>query len=377
VLYGTRPTPTTPVPSAPCYRGPVAAAPLTWFDGHLDLAYLVELGRDLHAPPDSCGGSLLPAAVTLPSLREGRVRACLGTIFTEAIADGPGQNSKPGPWSYALGDAESANLAGRRQLAVYHALRDAGTISLITPQPPSPKPQAPSLLLGILMECADPITTPDELPWWAERGVLAIGMAWWRGSRYAGGNGTDDGLTNLGRELAHAMDALGVVHDLTHLSQRATDELLSFTDRPVIASHSNCRALLGGRDNKDWQRHLDDETIREIGRRGGIVGVNLVRNFIKQGIDRSNPDDRPTIDDLLAHVQQVRNVMGHARGVALGSDMDGGLTAHDLPCGIDSPADLHRIAHALAARGWTDDEIHAFAWGNWARFWGVDRTVIA
>ncbi|MCL4742630.1 MAG: membrane dipeptidase [Phycisphaerales bacterium] len=351
----------------------MAAAPLAWFDGHLDLAYLVELGRDLHAPLDSCGGSLLPAAVTLPSLREGGVRACLGTIFTEAVA----AESKPGPWSYPVGDAQCAHRAGCRQLAVYHAWRDAGTISLITPQPPGPKPHAPSLLLGILMECADPITTPDELPWWAERGVIAIGMAWWRGSRYAGGNGTDLGLSDLGRELAHAMDALGVVHDLTHLSQRATDELLAFTDRPVIASHSNCRALLGGRDNKDWQRHLDDETIREIGRRGGIVGVNLVRNFIKQGIDRTDPDDRPSIDDLVAHIQHVRNVMGHPRGVALGSDMDGGLTAHDLPRGIESPADLPRIADALAAQGWTDDEIHAFAWGNWARFWGVDGTVIA
>ena len=372
MLYGTPPNGATPLPSTTCYRGPVAAAPLTWFDGHLDLAYLVELGRDLHAPLDSCGGNLLPAAVTLPSLRQGGVRACLGTVFTEAIAEGAGDDSEHGPWSYTLGDAEGANRAGRRQLAIYHAWRGAGTISHITPRTSGHKPHTPSLVLGILMECADPVTTPDELPWWVERGVIAIGMAWWRGSRYAGGNGTDLGLTDLGRQLTNAMDALGVVHDVTHLSQRATDELLALTDRPVIASHSNCRALLGGRDNEDWQRHIDDATIREIGRRGGIVGINLVRNFIKPGIDRSNPDDRPTIDDLVAHIEHVRDVMGHARGVALGSDMDGGLTAYDLPRGIDSPADLHRIADALAARGWADDEIHGFAWGNWARFWGLD-----
>ncbi len=366
----------------------------TWFDGHLDLAYLVELGRDLHAPLDSCGGSLAPAAVTLPSLRAGRVRACLGTIFTEAIADPPPHDAELGPFSYPTGDAAAAHRAGLRQLDIYHSWREAGIVSLLPPRDPigthaarpgletarlgtqdsGLKPQDSPLLLGILMECADPITTPDELPWWAERGVVAIGMAWWRGSRYAGGNGTDEGLTDLGRELARLMDALGVVQDLTHLSQRATDDLLAFTDRPVIASHSNCRALLGGEENKDWQRHLADETIREIGRRGGIVGVNLVRNFIKAGIDRSNPDDRPTIDDLVEHVEHIREVMGHARGVALGSDMDGGLTANDLPRGIDSPADLHRIADALAARRWTDDEIHGFAWGNWARFWGMNPT---
>ncbi len=363
-----------------------------WFDGHLDLAYLVELGRDLHAPLESCGGPLAPAAVTLPSLHEGRVRACLGTIFTEAIVDAPTGGEQAGSYSYPVGDAAAAHRAGLRQLAVYHAWRDAGVASFLPPrastttqsatskpvsashrsQDPGFKPRDSRLFLGILMECADPITTPDELLWWAERGVIAIGMAWWRGSRYAGGNGTDGGLTDLGRELARAMDTLGVVHDLTHLSQRATDELLAHTDRPVIASHSNCRALLGGHENEDWQRHLADETVREIGRRGGIVGVNLVRNFIKVGIDRSNPEDRPTINDLIAHVEHVCAVMGHTRGVALGSDMDGGLTANDLPLGIDSPADLHRIADALVSRGWTDEAIHGFAWGNWARFWSLD-----
>ncbi len=369
-----------------------------FFDAHLDLAYLTELGRDMHTGLSDCRGKLLPAAVTLPSLRDGGVRGCLGTIFTEALAAG-GQTDAPES-AYPVGDTIAAWRAGMRQLKLYHAWRDAGVIELMgrrcsagfqpahcgagfQPAQVEECAQAGSLhhnvaaplLLGILMECADPIETPDQLDEWAEGGVIAIGMAWWRGSRYAAGNGVSkgdaDGLTELGRELATGMDRLGVVHDLSHLSQRATDDLLVHTDATVIASHSNCRALLDGEVNPYWQRHLSDETIAEIGRRGGMVGLNLVRNFIKTGLDRHNPKDRPTIAETIAHVEHVCSVMGHRRGVGLGTDMDGGIKATDLPKGIDSPSDLVKLCEALRDRGWSDEEIDGFAWKNWAGFWGI------
>ena len=329
-----------------------------FFDAHLDLAYLTEIGRDMHAPLAECRGKLLPAAVTLPSLRDGGVRACLGTIFTEAIE--PGATTDAPEAAYPVGDGLAAWRAGMRQLKLYHAWRDGGAIVMM---PRRGKGSAAStdtnapLLLGILMECADPIETPDQLDEWAEGGVIAIGMAWWRGSRYAGGNGMGAGLTPPGRELAARMDELGIVHDLSHLSQQATDDLLAHTDACVIASHSNCRALLDGEKNKDWQRHLSDETIAEIGRRGGMIGLNLVRSFIKTGLDRNDPKDRPSIDDTVAHVEHVCEVMGHRRGIGLGTDMDGGIKATDLPRGIDTPSNLHKLCDALGARGWSVDEI--------------------
>lgn len=349
---------------------------MTFFDAHLDLAYLTELGRDMHAGLDECRGKLLPAAITLPSLREGGVLGCLGTIFTEAVAEGKETDAPEA--AYPVGDALAAWRAGMRQLKLYHAWRDGGAIELMgrrgtqVERGTSPAP----LRLGILMECADPIETPDQLGEWVDGGVIAVGMAWWRGSRYAAGNGAPKGdatgLSALGRELAERMDDLGVVHDLSHLSQRATGDLLSHTDAAAIASHSNCRALLDGEANPDWQRHLSDETIAEIGRRGGLVGLNLVRNFIKTGLDRNDPADRPTIEETIAHVEHVCGVMGHRRGVGLGTDMDGGIKATDLPRGIDTPSDLVKLCEALRSRGWSDDEVHGFAWGNWARFWGIE-----
>ncbi|GAB4386356.1 MAG: membrane dipeptidase [Phycisphaerales bacterium] len=345
---------------------------MKWFDGHLDLAYLAECGRDMHAEPEQARGRLRPAAVTLPSLREGDVRGCLGTIFTEAVPEQDAPDSETGAFAYAAGDAQAAWVCGMRQLKLYHAWRDAGLIRLLNLRGRNAgiaagDEHAP-LLLGILMECADPIESPDQLVSWVDGGVIAIGLAWWHRSRYAGGNGAPGhGLTPIGRELALRMDELGVVHDLSHLSQKATDELLSMTDAAVIASHSNCRSLL----ETDNERHLSDATIREIGRRGGVVGLNLVRHFIRAGLDRRDPNDRPSIAEAINHVEHVVEVMGHRRGVALGSDMDGGITADDLPRGIDRPRDLIRLGEELRNRGWSDAEIDGFAWGNWAAFWGI------
>lgn len=345
-----------------------------WFDAHLDLACLAANGRDMTLPPEQCAGPWPPVTLTLESLREGHVSHVLGTIFTEANGDDA--------VGYPASDAEAAHRAGVLQLEIYQRWHAQGLLRLIaSPRSPalfSPSTFAPSCLRAavpsclILMECADPIREPAELEWWAQRGVAAIGLAWARGSRYAAGNSepscqSPHGLTPIGRELVREMDRLGIVHDASHLSDRALDDLLSMTDRPVIASHSNVRSLLDGVS----QRHLTDEAIREIGRRGGVIGLNLVRFFIRAGLDRANPEDRPSVAEAINHVEHITALMGHRRGVGMGSDLDGGISGHDLPRGIDRPRDFAKFADELAARGWSDAEIDDFAFGNWARFWGI------
>jgi membrane dipeptidase len=333
---------------------------MNWFDAHLDLAYLAECGRDMLATLDPGASPHAPAAITIPSLCDGGIAACLGTIFTEAF-----HPDKPAYFmqvAYPIGDTEGAHAAGLRQLERYRAWRASGTIG------PLPDRRA-SLRLGILVECADPIRSPDELPWWAERGVVAVGMSWVHGSRYSGGNGPSGdgvGITKIGRDFVQAMDALDLVHDVSHLSQRALDDLLSLTDRPVIASHSNCRALIDGKN----ARHLPDDAIREIGRRGGVIGLNLYSPFLRAGLTYDRPG-RASIDDSVRHIEHIAALHGHGRGIGLGSDMDGGFGADRLPAGIDVPADLEKLAGALTARGWSDERVDAFAWGNWARFFGL------
>src|SRR5688500_8316075 len=122
-----------------------------WFDAHLDLAYLALNGRDMNRGLSDCGGPHLPAAVTLPALEQGHVKACLGTIFTER--DGTDAVG------YPADDAEAAHAAGMRQLEQYNRWQKDGWFGPFSVN-------AGRIHLGILMECADPIRRPDELSWW-------------------------------------------------------------------------------------------------------------------------------------------------------------------------------------------------------------------
>lgn len=374
--------------------------PLTWFDAHLDLAYLAVCARDMTEPLDRDSRPHPPASITLPSLRDGNVRFALATIFTEPVTPPASPNlgdpvSPPlvEPQMYLAGDAARAYAAGRGQLEAYLTWRDRGLITFdylaqlredpgvgeiragmgvsqvipptlrqrlqrITATTPAP------LRIGILMENADPIRSPDELAWWKSHGVVAIGLAWAKSSRYAGGNTTQDGLTPIGRELVREMDRLHIVHDVSHLSDRSLADLLEMTDAPVIASHSNCRALLGGEN----QRHLRDDTIREIGRRRGVIGLNLFSKFLLPPGAPSDAAQRATLDHCIAHIERVCELIGHRRSIGLGSDMDGGFSAAELPDTIDRPVHLTRLADALSSRGWTDDDLRAFACENWLRF---------
>lgn len=365
-----------------------------FFDSHLDLAYLAVNRRDMQAsnPLDS-GGPDQPACVTLPSLRDGNVRFALATIFTERDGKGPEGYS----------DEARAHIVGKAQLEVYLTWADKGFVAIdlcdalhvepgtgdlrggmgvsevVAPlmaariQRLTESPRSPALRIGILMENADPIRSPRELEWWASEGVVAIGLTWAKSSRYATGNSEDPisnkiGITSAGSELVREMDRIGIVHDLSHLSDRATDELLSMTDKPVIASHSNCRAIIasGAAASANLQRHLTDETIREIGKRGGVIGLNLLSQFLTPGGGRER---RASIDEAMAHVERICELTGSRNHVGLGSDADGGISCERLPAGIDLPRDFARLTAGLAKRGWNEEDVGRFAYGNWCEFW--------
>jgi len=336
------------------------------FDAHLDLAYLDVNRRDLTLPLNrldaATEGPHPPAAVTLPELRAAGVKWALGTVFTEDGAEGPE--------GYETLDVEAAHEAGAMQINVYRRWAEEGHIEIATHGrfDPEPTDHTP-LQVGILIENADPIRTPDELDWWVAQGVVAIGLCWARQSRYAAGNACEPGigLTPLGIEMLEAMHATAVVLDLSHLSQQATEEALERTTGPVIASHSNCRALLGGENAKNWQRHLSDQSIKEIAQRGGVIGLNLAKWFLRPSVTDEGP--LPTVEDAIAHIEHICQLTGSKQHAALGTDMDGGFHAKQLCEGIEKPTDLHRLFDALRERGWSGAELEGLASGNWLKFW--------
>ncbi len=323
-----------------------------WFDGHLDLACMALEGRDLAQPLESASGPPQPAAVTLPSLAEGRVTHFLATLYTGLGTEGPCGYSDGG-------DLDTPHRAGRAQLEVYHALVAAGRLRLIRSAGDLDEPaQLPAAML--LMEGADPIRTPDEADWWFEQGVRAVGLTWARGTRYAGGNAAPGPLTPPGRTLVKRLDRLGMIHDLSHLADEAARELLDLAAGPVMASHSNARAICLGHS----QRNLPDDLINAIAARGGVIGLNLFSLFLISDGDRR----RATVDEAVLHLEHIAQTAGRDDVVALGSDMDGGFGADRLPRGINTPADLHLLADALSSRGWSEEAIAGFRFENWRQF---------
>ncbi len=319
-----------------------------WFDAHLDLAYLAELGRDL-TRPIGVGGS---HCATLPDLAEAPVECCLATIFCEPGLDDPSQ-----PWGYRDSDDRvAARRAAVRQLDRYLALEACGAIEVLRWREDLDTPGSGRMRIAILVEGADGIDGGEDLAWWFDRGVRVLGLAWARGTRAAGGNAAPRGLSGEGRDLVAAADALGVLHDASHLADAAFADLLARSDRRVIASHSNARWLMGSGEN---QRHLTRDQVAEIARREGAVGLNLYGRFLAE--DRS-----ATLEDCLRHVEAIAEIAGRER-VGLGSDLDGGFGTAELPEGLRHPAQFPALDHGLAARGWSHEERRGFRCGNWFR----------
>jgi len=211
----------------------------------------------------------------------------------------------------------------------------------------------------LLMEGADAFRSPDDVRWWFEQGLRIVGLAW-RRTRMAGGTGEPGPLTSEGRSIVRALDAVGIIQDLSHLADESFWELLEMTDRPVMASHSNCRAIVPA------DRQISDEMIKAIAQRKGVIGLNFYDQFLLP--PEQYKKRRCTLADLVAHIKHICDLVGSAAHVGLGTDMDGGVGREDIPQEITTAADLPRVADALASAGFGDEDITAIMSGNWLGF---------
>ncbi len=327
-----------------------------WCDAHLDLAYLAALGHDL-----SVGlGPGHERCATLPDLAAAPVTLCFGTIYIEPGLQPDADGVVP-RWGYVdRDDLEHAARAARWQLEWYLAGERAGRLRIVRWREDledlAANASPPRLAVVLLVEGADGIAGAADLPGWFDAGVRVLGLAWARGTRAAGGNATTEGLSDEGRELVLACDELGILHDASHLSDRAFDELLATTPRRIVATHSNARRLLG---DPAAARHLADRQIEAIAARDGAIGLNLYGRFLAR-------DRAATLADALDHVEAIASIAGRDR-VGLGSDLDGGFTTADLPEGVRHPTQYASLDRGLAQRGWTEAERADFRSATWLR----------
>lgn len=185
------------------------------------------------------------------------------------------------------------------------------------------------------------------------RGVRTMTLTWNNTNDWADGCGDEGrhgGLTDFGRDVVAAMEAGGMVVDVSHAARSTFDDVIAVATRPLIASHS-CAAAL-----RSHRRNLDDDQLRAIADLGGVACVNAYPRFLVDG-------DRATLDDLLDHVEHFLAVAG-PRHVGLGADFDG---IDLVPDGFEDASALPRVTDGLLARGLDEDTIVAVLGGNLAR----------
>jgi membrane dipeptidase len=208
-----------------------------------------------------------------------------------------------------------------------------------------------------------------------------------------------NGMTDFGKDVVREMNRLGMIVDISHVSDATFYQALLVSQAPVIASHSSSRELT------NQPRNMTDDMLRAMTNNGGVVMVNFYSAFIDENYRRASSDPekikqrdaeveafkkahahpdgspitydetvaiekkwaaqfpRPPLKSLIDHIDHIAKVAGIDH-VGLGSDFDG---VTSLPDGIDSVADLPKITQALLQRGYTREQIHKILGGNFMR----------
>jgi membrane dipeptidase len=336
---------------------------LQWNRNLLDPVYLIRVHeRDLK------GKGRAQGTVALPEMRRGRVALCFATVLARSTGH-------PVPHLDYPSVAQCYAIA-QGQLAYYRALERDGHIRIIRNRhelddhigaweawDSAGQAEADDALpLGfvISMEGADPVLQPDQLAEWWEAGLRILGPTHYGPGRYAGGTGTELGITPLGKALLAEMEQLDMVLDLSHFSDTAFWQALECFGGSVLASHNNCRALV------PHQRQFSDEQLREIIQRDGVVGVAFDAWMLQPGwIVGQSTNEHVTLSDVVDHIDHICQLAGDSRHAAIGSDLDGGFGREQSPRDVDTIADHQRLAGLLAERGYDDHDVSAVMHGNW------------
>ena len=243
-------------------------------------------------------------------------------------------------------------------------------------------------------------------------GVRYMTLTWSNSNGWADSSGdindtsvphTKEGLSEFGKDVVYEMNRLGMMVDISHVSDRTFYRTLIITRAPVIASHSAARALC------DAPRNMTDDMLRAVansggpGSKGGVVQVNFYSAFISQKYrdaqkaqqpevnkavqtlkdkykadGKEAPSDeieklqrqyadripRPPLSELIDHIDHIAKIAG-VDHVGLGSDFDG--VTGQLPEGIDSPGDIPKITAALMQRGYSAEDCRKILGGNLLR----------
>jgi membrane dipeptidase len=224
-------------------------------------------------------------------------------------------------------------------------------------------------------------------------GIRSMTLSHFRNNHWADSS-TDtpvhNGLTEFGKQVVREMNRLGMLVDVSHVSDKAFYDALAATSKPVIASHSSCRAI------SDVRRNMTDDMLRALGRNGGVVGINFAEGFINfkdnaalaksiarisggkppasggKALDdyavKDHESEKPytpiaTIEDVVAHIDHAVKIAGIDH-VGIGSDYDG-ITGP--PRGLEDISKMTALTAALLKHGYREQDVQKIRGGNFLR----------
>ena len=223
-------------------------------------------------------------------------------------------------------------------------------------------PQSTPLGYVLSMEGADGIVSPEQVSEWWDEGLRVVSLCHYGVSSYSHGTQAPGGLTERGRPMLEALEAAGIILDVSHLAEQAFWEALDAFSGPVLATHNCCRALC------DHDRQLDDNQIKVLAERGGVIGTAMDIWMISPLWDPVAMDNTAiTFETVVDHIDHVCQLTGSARHAAIGTDLDGGYGKEQCPADMETIADLRKIPAILENRGYSQSDIADIMHGNWVR----------
>lgn len=186
---------------------------------------------------------------------------------------------------------------------------------------------------------------PERLPALRAQGFCMSTLTWNADNSLAGWHGGDKGLTDRGRAYVEAAQKNHIIIDVSHASMSSFWDVVDITMKPIVASHSNCRALC------EHSRNLTDDQMRAIAATGGTVGLNLYQPFLGEDAD---------FGTLRDHLEHMLRVCGETH-VALGGDLDG---CDLLPRGFRDLADYAAFRDYLKNCGYSENLLNCIFYDN-------------
>jgi membrane dipeptidase len=212
-----------------------------------------------------------------------------------------------------------------------------------------------------------------------------------------------NGLSPFGRQVVEEMNRVGIMIDISHVSDETFYQVIEQTSAPVIASHSSCRKFTPG-----FERNMDDDMIRALGENGGVIQINYGSAFLRSDANQNslarrgalaayaaendleeedpaiaafdeqyraeNPPIFADIADVIAHIDHVVDLVGIDH-VGIGSDYDG--VGDSLPTGLKDVSSYPNLVYELLKRGYSDEDVGKILGGNLIRVWSEVERVAA